>query len=98
MHDELTIYEIERVALVDFIAALENAIAQRCIKLRHVIFSGPSVGRVRNAEGEGEIKALDELIAAVMTLDHTEVVDRLVTNGEGHAVKEEQYIMREGLS
>ena len=46
---------------------------------RHLILCLPSVGATRNAEGEGEVVALDQLVTTIMALNHTEILHGFVT-------------------
>lgn len=44
------------------------------------------VSAVRDAEAEVEVEALEQVIAEVVSLDHAEVVEGSVSNGEFHTI------------
>ena len=58
------------------------ALAEIGVQWRHCVHGFPCVGAPRDAETEGEVVALDQLVTKVMPLDHTEVAHFLRPNRE----------------
>lgn len=54
-------------------------LTQVFVKRGHIVHRIPRVRGVRDAEGEGELEALDEPVSEVVAFDHGEIVHLLVT-------------------
>eukprot|EP00408_Alexandrium_pacificum_P063778 CAMPEP_0171171540 /NCGR_PEP_ID=MMETSP0790-20130122/9268_1 /TAXON_ID=2925 /ORGANISM="Alexandrium catenella, Strain OF101" /LENGTH=196 /DNA_ID=CAMNT_0011636393 /DNA_START=46 /DNA_END=633 /DNA_ORIENTATION=+ len=81
VHHQLPIDKVEAVG-PRLPRARDDSSLDRGVELRHGVDDLPSVGRVWDNERQREVEALDEDISEVVPLDHPEVVQRLVSDGE----------------
>mmetsp|Transcript_27280 Transcript_27280/g.74054 ORF Transcript_27280/g.74054 Transcript_27280/m.74054 type:complete len:210 (+) Transcript_27280:48-677(+) len=81
VHHQLPIDKVEAVG-PRLPRARDDSSLDRGVELRHGVDDLPSVGRVWDNERQREVEALDENVPEVVPLDHPEVVQRLVSDGE----------------
>eukprot|EP00414_Alexandrium_minutum_P004570 CAMPEP_0113827716 /NCGR_PEP_ID=MMETSP0328-20130328/4906_1 /TAXON_ID=39455 /ORGANISM="Alexandrium minutum" /LENGTH=211 /DNA_ID=CAMNT_0000795705 /DNA_START=89 /DNA_END=721 /DNA_ORIENTATION=- /assembly_acc=CAM_ASM_000350 len=81
VHHQLAVDEVEAVG-AGLPRAGYNPLLHDWIQLWHRVDDLPSVGRVGDDERKSEVEALDEYVPEVVPLDHPEVVQGLVPDGE----------------
>lgn len=83
VHDQFVVHKVEAVGLrlIRVQDHLAHDILRQCWELVYVLACVFAAG---HAEAELKVKALEQLIAEVVSLDHAEVVDGRVSYGELH--------------
>lgn len=82
MHNHFLSYKIETIRFC-LPRTFYHFLHQTLFQVRNCINGLPRVSSVGDAEGEGEVETLNEFLTEVVTLDHAEVLDWLITHRKG---------------